>query len=285
MNSQPTSIIHKGVSVELPFIVDQATSVSLYSLLDYESASSLCDGENFTPIIIKTASGEKKAAGVVSALDYKKTSLVPYLEWSMGIFVVPTGGNIPEIKFTNETTLFFQSILNDVTVGNYVFCPKLVLNEPLPTEVGVEYYGYPKELGDIAYNYDQNVSHFIVSPKNDQWIMKASVPTKRGILCKFGLLWAMVKAYGLSTSIKAMTQKYFTVTLLGSAKILAKKAYMKVQNDPQTQMFPWTNNDCKIEINPASKWGEIIMALNIQPQLVCHVPNLKFEFSEPFDQK
>jgi len=48
---------------------------------------------------------------------------------------------------------------------------------------------------------------------------------------------------------------------------------------------PWTNNDCKIEINPASKWGEIIMALNIQPQLVCYVPNLKFEFSEPFDQK
>jgi CTP synthase (UTP-ammonia lyase) len=93
MNSQPTGIIHKGVSVDLPFIVYQATSVSLYSLLDYESASSLCEGENYTPIIIKTARGEKKAAGVVSALDYKKTSLVPYLEWSIGIFVAPIRGH------------------------------------------------------------------------------------------------------------------------------------------------------------------------------------------------
>ncbi|MHB1380140.1 MAG: acetoacetate decarboxylase family protein [Desulfurivibrionaceae bacterium] len=270
MNSQPTSIIHKGVSVDLPFMVYQATSVSLYSLLDYESASSLCEGENFTPIIIKTDSGEKKAAGVVSAIDYKKTSLVPYLEWSIGIFVAPKGKNIPEIKFTNETSLFFQSILNDVTVGNYVFCPKLILNEPLPTEVGVEYYGYPKELGDIAYNYNQDVSHFTVSPKHDQWIMKASVPTKRGILSKLGFLWAMVKAYGLSTSMKAMTQKYFTVTLLGSAKILAKKANMKVKNDPNTEMFPWCNKDCNLEINSDSKWGKIFTDLKIKPQLVCY---------------
>lgn len=285
MNSQPTSIIHKGVSVDLPFMVYQATSVSLYSLLDYESASSLCEGENFTPIIIKTASGEKKAAGVVSALDYKKTSLVPYQEWSIGIFVVPKGANIPEIKFANETTLFFQSILNDITVGNYVFCPKLFLNEPLPTEVGVEYYGYPKELGEIAYNYNNNVSHFTVSPKHDQWIMKASVPTKRGILSKFGFLLAMVKAYGLSTSIKALTQKYFIVTLLGSAKILAKKAHMKIKNDPNTEMFPWNSQDCHLEINPESKWGKVILNLQLEPKLVCHVPNLKFEFSGPIDQK
>ena len=284
MNLKPKSIIHKGVTVDLPFIVHQARSASLYSLLDYEVACSLCDNEKFKPIIVKTSDGEKKAAGVVSAIDYKKTSLVPYLEWSFGIFVA-SNTNIPEIKFSNETSLFFQSIMNDVAIGNSIFCPVLVLNETLPAEIGVDYYGYPKELGEIEYNYNDKVLHFNVSPKQDQWIMKASVPIKRSIFSKFNLLWAMIKAYGLSTSIKAMTQKEFSVTLLGSSKIVAKKAYMKIINDPNTEMFPWTNRDCMIEINPESKWGKILLDLEFQPRLVCHVPNLQFDFSEPFDQE
>ena len=284
MNSKPKSIIHKGVTVNLPFIVHQARSISLYSLLDYEAACSLCDNENFKPIIIKTSDGKRKAAGVISAIEYKKTSLVPYLEWSLGIFVISNKNSTPEIEFTNETSLFFQSILNDETIGNSVFCPKLILSEPLPTEIGVDYYGYPKELGKIEYNFNQKVSHFTVSPKQDQWIMKASVPTKRGILSKFGFLWALIKAFGFRAAMKAMTQKEFSVTLLGSAKIIAKKAYMKIKNDPNTEMFPWCSKDCKIEINSASKWGKIIIDLKFEPQLVCYVPNLQFEFSEPIDQ-
>jgi len=228
--------------------------------------------------------GARKAAGVISAIEYNKTSLVPYREWSLGIFVISKTQIIPEIEFANETSLFFQSILNDETIGNSVFCPKLFLNEILPTEIGVDYYGFPKELGEIEYNSSQNESHFTVSPKQDNWIMRASVPTKRGILSKFGFLWALIKAFGFGTSMRAMAQKEFGVTLLGSAKIIAKKAYMKIKNDPKTEMFPWSDQDCALEINPASKWGKIINDLKFQPRLVCHVPNLKFEFSEPIDQ-
>lgn len=285
MNSKHKSIIHKEVTVNLPFIVHQARSASLYSLLDYEIACDLCENENFKPIIVNTPDGKRKAAGVVSAIDYIKTSLVPYREWSIGIFVAPKGKDIPEIKFVNGTSLFFQSILNDEIVGDYVFCPELILNESLPTEIGVDYYGFPKELGEIEYNFSHKVLHFNVSAKQDQWIMKASVPTKRGIISKFGLLWSMAKAYGLSTSIRAMTQKEFSVTLLGSSKIVAKKAYMKIKNDPNTEMFPWCNKNCKIEINSASKWGKILIDLKFEPQLVCYVPNLQFEFSEPIDQR
>ena len=54
MKPTAISIIHKGEPFELPFTVHQATSVNLYSLLDYETACSLCGKENYRPIIIKT---------------------------------------------------------------------------------------------------------------------------------------------------------------------------------------------------------------------------------------
>ncbi len=285
MESNTMSINHNGVKVDLPFIVHQARSVSLYSLLDYEVACKLCENESFVPIIVIAPNGEKKAAGVVSAIENTKTSLVPYTEWSFGIFVASNEAIIPEIQFTNGTSLFFQYILNDPQIGNSIFCPKLILNKILPTEVGVEHYGYPKEMGDIEYNCNQGNINFIASPKEDPWIMKATVPTKRGVLSKLSFLFSMIKAYGISKTMRAFTQKEFTVTLLGSAKILAKKAYMKVKNDPSTEMFLWENKDCKLEINPDSEWGKIIIDSKFKPQLICHVPRLNFELSEPIDQQ
>lgn len=278
------TINHQGKPFHLPFIVYQATSVNLYSLLDYDAACRLCEQENYQPTIINTTECGKKAAGFVAALDYKKTSVGPYREWSLGIFVSPRGQETPGIDFVNETSLFFQSILDDNLIGNTVFCPKLVLDEVLPTEIGFEYYGLPKEQGEINYNYDQRVSSFSVSTKQGPWIMKASFPTKRGVSAKFGLLWTLFKAYGFRLVLQSMSRKEFLVTLAGSTKILAKKAHMKIRNDPQTEMFPWHSKDCQMEINEASEWGKILLDLKLQPKLVCHVPNLMFEFSEPLDQ-
>lgn len=284
MQFKTMTIDHRGVPVQIPFTVFQASSVSLYSLLDYETACSLCEKENCTPIIIKTPEGKKKAVGVISFLDYRKTSLVPYREWSLGISVTSKNIKTPEIDYINETSLFFQSILDDDLIGNSIFCPELVLSEPLPTEVGLEYYGIPKELGDIIYTGHQPVSDFSVSPREKPWIMKTSFPTKRGILSKLGLLAAMFKAYSFRLVLQSMSKKEFLVTLLGSAQILAKKAYMRIEKDPKTEMFPWSSKDCRIEVNPDSKWGKIIRDLQFQPELVCHVPDLKFELSEPLDQ-
>lgn len=284
MKPKAMTIIHKGEPFELPFIVHQASSANLYSLLDYETACSLCEKENYKPIIIKTPEGGKKAAGFVAAIDYKKTSAVPYLEWSLGIFVIPKEQDTPEVYFINETSLFFQSILDNELIGNNVFCPKLVLNESLPTEIGFEYYGYPKEIGEINYKHDEQVSNFSVSTKEGPWIMKASFPTRRGIFAKFGLLWAMFRAYNFRLVLQSLSKKEFIVTLVGSAKIIAKKAHMKIKNDPNTEMFPWNNQDCQMEMNPESKWGKVLLDLQVQPKLVCHVSNLGFELSEPFDQ-
>jgi len=278
------TIDHKGEHVDLPYIVHNATSVNIYALLDYETACGLCDRENYKPIIIKTPDGGKKAAGAVAAFDYKKTSLVPYREWSLVIFVVPENREIPEINYINETSLLFQSIKDDDLIGNIVFSPKLILSEPLPTEIGVEYYGLPKELGEIDYNYGRQISHFSVSTQQGPWIMKASFPTRRGTLSKFGLLWAMFKAYNFRLVLQSMSKKEFMVTLAGSARICAKKADMKIRNDPKTEMYPWNDQDCHMEINPESEWGKILLDLKLQPKLVCHVPNLQFEFSEPLDQ-
>ncbi|MDD5759952.1 MAG: hypothetical protein PHI06_12835 [Desulfobulbaceae bacterium] len=284
MKPKPMTIIHQGKPFELPFIVHQASSANLYSLFDYEAACSLCEKENYKPIIINTPEGGKKAAGFVAAIDYKKTSAVPYVEWSLGIFVIPNEQNTPEVDFINETSLFFQSIMDNEIIGNTVFCPKLVLNESLPTEIGFEYYGYPKEVGEVNYKYDQQVSTFSVSTREGQLIMKALFPTKRGILAKFGLIWAMFRAYNFRLVLQSLSKKEFIITLVGSAKILGKKAHMKIKNDPNTEMFPWNIQDCHLEINPESKWGKVVLNLQLQPMLVCHVPNLKFELSEPIDQ-
>lgn len=278
------TIDHKGKPFHIPFIVHKATSVNIYSLLDLESTCDLCDKENYTPIIINTPDGKKKAAGVFAAFDYKKTTAIPYREWSLVIFVVPRKQEVPEITYVNETSLFFQSIMDDNRIGNIVFSPKLILSELFPTELGVDYYGLPKELGEVNYRYNHSVSEFSVSTVQGPWIMKASFPTKRGFLEKLKLLWAMFKAYNFPLVFKSLGKKEFMVTLAGSVKILPKIAYMKIKNDPKTEMFPWDNDDCRLEINPASEWGGILQDLKPQPKLICHVPNLQFEFSEPLDQ-
>jgi len=285
MQFKAMTILHKGETFHLPFIVHEATSANLYSLFDYAAACRLCEQENYQPIIINTPEGEKKAAGVVAALDYKKTSVCSYHEWSLGVFVCPGDQEAPEVDFVNDTSLFFQSMLDSDLIGNIVFCPKLVLDEALPTEIGFEYYGFPKELGVVEYDYSQQISNFSVMAKGGPWIMKASFPTRRSAFGKFALLGALFKAYGFRPVLQSMGKKEFFVTLAGSAKILAKNAYMKIKNDPKTEMYSWRNRDCKIEFNPESKWGKILQELKLQPKLVCHVPNLEFKFSEPVNQK
>ena len=238
------TIDHRGTPVHLPFVVQEATSVNIYSLLDYECACSLCDKENYKPIIVRTRDGRKHAAGAFAAFDYKKTSLVPYREWSLVIFVIPNSSQTPEIEYVNATSLFFQSIMDDDGIGNTVFSPMLILDEPLPIEIGVEYYGLPKEPGEIHYSYSRPVSHLSVAAKQGPWIMKASFPTGKGVVEKFRLLWAMIRAYNFRLVLQSLGRKEFVVTLAGSAKILPKNAYMKIKNDPKTEMFPWNNEDC-----------------------------------------
>lgn len=284
MMPKPMPIMHKGESFELPFILHHGTSVNVYSLLDYETACRLCEKENYKPTVIKTQDGEKKAAGFVAANDNLKTSVIPYLEWSLGIFVNPRSQDSSEIDYINETSLFFQSILDNDLVGDRIYCPKLILNQILPTEIGFEYYGIPKELGEINYTYDGAISEFSVSPEQGPWIMKAVFPTKRGLLSKFGLLGAMFKAFNFRLVLKSLSKKEFTATLVGSKEIIAKMAVMKIKKDPKTEMFLWDNTDCHMEFNPESEWGKVLIDLKFQPELVCHVPNLNYEFSEPIDQ-
>lgn len=209
---------------------------------------------------------------------------MPYFEWSLGIFVIPNDSEMVEVEFVKETSLFFQSILNNELVGDSTFCPKLYLSEQLPTEIGFEYYGIPKEVGKISYNYSRDNSDFSVATQEGYQIMKATFPTQRGVWAKFRLLGSLFKAYGFSPVFKSLSKKEFTATLVDSSKIHAKKAYMKIKNDPNTQMFPWDKKDCKLEIDSESEWGNVLQNLQVEPQLICHVPNLQYEFSEPFDQ-
>lgn len=284
MTPKAMTIMHKGEPCKLPFIVHHGSSVTIYSLLDFETACRLCEKENYKPTVIRTPEGEKKAAGFVAANDNIKTSLTPYLEWSLGIFVNPRSQEPPEVDYINETSLFFQSILDNDVVGNRIYCPKLILNEILPTEIGFEYYGIPKERGEIKYQYDRTISEFSVSPEQGPWIMKASFPKKRGVLSKFGLLGAMFKAFNFRLVLQSFGKKEFTATLIGSKEINAKMAEMKIKKDPKTEMFSWKNQDCQMEFNPESEWGKVLIDLKFQPELVCHVPNLNYEFSEPLDQ-
>jgi len=284
MHFNTKTIDHHGVPFHMPFVVKKATSVYLYSLFNYEVAYSLCENESFKPIVLQAQTGEQKAGGFLSVINNEETSLVSYLEWSLGIFVIPNSKEVPEVELVNETSLLFQSILDNKLIGDVCYCPKLYLTESLPTEIGFEYYGMPKELGEVIYNHSHDNSGFSVSTKDGSQIMKAAFPTKRGIWAKFNLLGAMFKAHGFSPVLKSLSKKEFSATSVGSSGILAKKAYMKIKKDQKTQMFPWEEKDCKLEINPENKWGHVLKNLQVEPQLVCHIPKMEYEFSEPLDQ-
>ncbi len=277
-------IIHRGEPFELPFHVFEGSTVNVYSLLDYDTACKLCANEHFKPTVVITDDGDLKAAGFAAAADNRLTSSVPYAEWSLGIFVTPREQDMPEVNFTNETSLFFQTILDNELVGNMIYCPKLYLNEQLPIEIGYQYYGIPKEPGEIHFSCDNAVLQFSVAPQDGPWIMRASFPSRRGMIAKFRLAGAMIKAFGLALVFQSLKKKEFTATLAGSSRIAAKKAIMKVANDPKTEMFSWCDKDCRMEINPDSEWGTVLIDLGFTPLLVCHVPNLNYEFSEPINQ-
>jgi hypothetical protein len=285
MNAALLSIDHKGKPFQLPFIVHQATAVYLYSLLDYEATCKLCERENYKPIIMNTPAGEKKAAGFVIAADYRKTSAVPYLEWVLGVCVISKDKETPEIDYVNETSLLFQGIMDDASLGHTVFSPKIIASESLPTEIGYEYYGMPKETGQISYGTNNGISSFSVTAQQGPWIMKASFPDKRSLLEKMSLMRSLFKAYSLRLMFLSMMKKEFVSILAGSADILAKNARITGRKDVNMEVFTWNNQDCQLEINSDSRWGGILSNLSFAPVLVSYFPNLKFEISEPIDQK
>jgi hypothetical protein len=287
MKAEIMSINHKGKPFQLPFIVHQATAVYLYSLLDYEATCKLCERENYKPIIMNTLAGEKKAAGFVIAADYRKTSAVPYLEWVLGVCVISKDRETPELDYINETSLLFQGIMDDVSLGHTVFSPKIIASESLPTEIGYEYYGMPKEVGQINYDHSDGISRFSVATQQGPWIMKASFPVKRkrSLSEKMSLMRSMFKAYNLRLMFQSTMKKEFVSILVGSADILAKNARITSRRDLDMEVFTWSNKDCQLEINPDSNWGKILRDLLFAPALVSYFPNLRFEISEPLDQR
>ena len=284
LESKTISINHKGKSFQLPFVVKKATSVYLYSLLDYEATCRLFEKENYKPIMLVTPEGQKKAAGFINVVDYQKTSAVPYREWAFCIFVIAKDKDAPKVYYINETSLLFQSILDDERIGYSVFSPKMILSESLPTEIGFEYYGLPKEVGEVNFNYDHPKTEFSVSTQSGPWVMKASLPKKSSGFSKLGVLVDMVKAYKIGLVFQSMKKKEFSAILVGSANIHAKMATIKSKRDPGTEMFTWNKQESQIEINSGSQWGKVLLDLMFEPQLVCFAPNLEFELSAPVDQ-
>ena len=128
----------------LPGKFDHATATYLLSLLDYQEACRLCDGENFEPIPMNVPRSVRQAVGLVSAVDYHQTDVGPYREWILGLWVVAKGERVPVLNWVNPASLAFYAVLAG-DKGFTSFSPKMILTEPLPTEVGVEHYGIPKQ--------------------------------------------------------------------------------------------------------------------------------------------
>ena len=104
------------------------------------------------------------------------------------------------------------------------FSPKMVLTEALPTEVGVEHYGIPKEQGQVTYERSRERTTFEVRESTNQWIMRASVPNTRGLLARWRFRFSLARAFGLGAILRLASKKELSITLAGSAKLCAKNA-------------------------------------------------------------
>jgi hypothetical protein len=74
------------------------------------------------------------------------------------------------------------------------------------------------------------------------------------------------------------------MTVAGSARLRAKNALLVSKVDPHAEFLAWDGRDCRLTTNPEAQWGKVLQGLHFSPSLICHVPNLAFVFSGPFDQ-
>jgi hypothetical protein len=279
----PATLLHRGQLATLPGKFDHATATHLLCRFDYQAARRLCEGENFEPIPMITPQGTQEAAGFIAAIDYHQTDVGPYREWILGIWVASKGDKVPELRWVNATSLAFYVAMAGEK-GFAFFSPKMILTQPLPTEIGVEHYGIPKEVGHVKYERSRDRTEFEVRNATDQWIVRASVPNSRGRFARWGLFPSMVRAFGLGAVLRLARRKELPITLAGSARLKAKNALSVAKLDPQAEFFRWDDRDCRLDISPEAGWGKIVRELLVSPALVCHIPNVAFVLSGPFDQ-
>jgi hypothetical protein len=279
----PPTLLHRGKLATLPGKFDHATATYLLSLFDYPAAQQLCEGNTFEPIPMMEAA-TRRAVGHVCVVDYHQTDVGPYREWLLALWVVPRGERLPVLHWVNPTSLAFFAVLGG-DKGFTSFSPKMFLTEPLPTEIGVEYYGIPKEMGQVSYQRNREGTLFEVRTATGQWIMRAKVPTTRGLLARSRVFLSLVRAFGLGACLRVAWRKEMPMTLAGSAKLSAKRAFIVAKVDPHAEFLTWDDRDCHFDVNQETEWGKRLGELGLAPALVCHVPNLAFVFSGPLDQQ
>lgn len=279
----PTLLSHKGMAQEMPGKFDHASATYLLSLMNYSAACAICEGEHFEPLPMILSKGERKAVGYVATVDYHQTDVGPYREWILGLWVVPRDTSSPRLTFTNPASLAFYGPL----AGDHGFAcysPKMILTEPLPTEVGLDHYGIPKEMGKVTYERSPGQTSLAAETADGQWLMRATMPTARGFWGRCQIRFYLLRAFGLAPTFRFARRAEVPLRLYGSAKLNAKYAFAVSKVDPKTELLPWQDQDCSLEINPDSHWGTILLDLGFAPQLICHVPNLAFVFSGPIEQ-
>jgi hypothetical protein len=278
----PATLLHRGQLIKLPGKFDHATATYLFSLLDYQTASWLCDGENFQPLSMSAPQSVQRAVGLVSVIDYHQTDVGPYREWILGLWVVPKGEPVPVLNWVNPASLFFHAVLSGDKRFT-CFSPKMILTEPLPIEVGVEHYGIPKELGQVSYECAGGRMLSEVQDSAGQWIMRLEAPTTRGFVARCRFLLSLVRAFGVESCFRLAQIKEMSMIVTGSAKLRPKNALLVSKVDPQSDFLVWDDRDCQLTTNPKTQWGKVLQSLSFSPSLICHVPNLAFVFSGPFD--
>ena len=110
----------------------------------------------------------RRAAGFVAAVDCMRTDVGPYREWILGIWVAPRGTKIPELKWINTASAPPYPRGPDDKAFMF-FSPKMGLTEALPTEVGVEHYGIPKEQGTVTLQH--SASEPLLSARIDEQVV------------------------------------------------------------------------------------------------------------------
>jgi hypothetical protein len=278
----PSVLVHRGQTAQLPGKFDHGAATYLLSRFDCLAAQRLCADEHFDPIRLRVPDAPPCAVGFVATIEYHQTDVGPYREWILGIWVAPRRGPAPRPEWVNATSLAFYAFPTGEPFA--FFAPKMILTEALPTEVGLEHYGIPKEIGHVRYERGRQQTHCEVGSATGPWIMRASVPSTRRFLARLHLVPSLVRAFGLGRLLRFAWRDELPLILAGSAKIQAKQALAVAKVDRQAEFLLWSDCDCHLSINREAEWGKVLYDLGFAPELICHMPNVAFVLSGPFDQ-
>jgi hypothetical protein len=132
-----------GIAFQLPVVSSEASAVVAGFPIDYDAAAELLPGQELHPLRLF-----KKALLVVTVIDYRKTSIGSYIEYSIAIACTHSAKPAPP--------MLGALMMNHYDAGQFVF------DLPVSTEISVKggkgIWGMPKHQASLDFKTGEKIT-------------------------------------------------------------------------------------------------------------------------------